>query len=217
MASLLRPDDLLMLYRRGEFLMADSRDDPRLFKLDPEQRGILPLDQFHVPRKLARTIKQMPYRVTVDHAFLRVLVACAEPTPDRPNSWINDAIVNLYDGLFRNGHAHSVECWEGTELVGGLYGVAIGAVFFGESMFSRKRDASKIALVHLVARLRVGGFQLLDTQFVTDHLQQFGAIEISRARFKTALNLYIDQAADFFRLPRDCPADQILQSITQTS
>ena len=181
-------NDLLDCYRRGVFPMADSREDMRLFLMDPDLRGVLPLDRFHVPKRLARTVRQNPFRVTVDTAFNRVIEACAEPHPSRPATWINDAILNLYGALHRQGYAHSVECWtEDNQLAGGLYGVSLGGAFFGESMFSRATDASKIALVHLVARLIVGGYKLLDAQFHNPHLEQFGLEEITRDAFRTQL------------------------------
>jgi leucyl/phenylalanyl-tRNA---protein transferase len=181
------PDELLDCYRRGVFPMADGRNDPRLFLVDPDERGVLPLDQFHVPRRLARTVKSDLYRVTVDQTFRDVVEACAAPHVLRPETWINQSILELYDALFRRGHAHSVECWQGDALVGGLYGVRIGAAFFGESMFSSARDASKVALVHLVGHLIAGGFQLLDTQFLTSHLEQFGTREVARAEYRQML------------------------------
>lgn len=179
---------LLDCYRRGVFPMADSADDPSLFLVDPEMRGILPLDTFHVPKRLARTVRRDVYRVTLDTAFSRVVEMCAEPAPNRPSTWINPAILNLYSALHREGHAHSVECWDAEDqLVGGLYGVSIGAAFFGESMFSRATDASKVALVHLVGRMIAGGYTLLDAQFHNPHLEQFGLIEIPRADFHIRL------------------------------
>ena len=150
MSSRFGTQDLLACYRRGVFPMADARDDPNLFLVDPDMRGILPLDDFHIPKRLKRTVVREPYRVTVDTAFTRVMESCAEETDGRESTWINSAILNLYSALHREGHAHSVECWDDDKLVGGLYGVAIGGAFFGESMFSRATDASKIALVHLV-------------------------------------------------------------------
>jgi leucyl/phenylalanyl-tRNA---protein transferase len=182
------PDELLACYARGVFPMADGRDDPRLFLVDPEERGIFPLDRFHVPKRLQRTVRADIYRVTIDQAFRDVLEACAAPHSGRPETWINQPILELYDALHRRGVAHSVECWDGENLVGGLYGVRLGGSFFGESMFSRARDASKVALVHLVAHLIAGGFRLLDSQFVTTHLQQFGILEIPRADYKHLLN-----------------------------
>jgi leucyl/phenylalanyl-tRNA---protein transferase len=191
------PEDLLDCYRRGVFPMADGRDDPRLFLVDPEQRGVLPIERFHVPKRLARTVRSDLYRVTVDHAFRDVLEACAAPHEARPETWINQPILELYDALYRRGAAHSVECWQGDTLVGGLYGVRIGAAFFGESMFSRARDASKVALVHLVGHLAAGGFSLLDTQFLTAHLEQFGTEEVPRAAYKQRLKTAINSPSVF--------------------
>ena len=181
------PDELLEWYRRGVFPMAESRDDPRLFLVDPDVRGVLPLDDFHVSRSLRRTIDRNIFDVRTDTAFARVLELCAEPADDRPDTWINSAIFNLYCALHRKGAAHSVECWQEGELVGGLYGVRLRGAFFGESMFSRRTDASKVALAHLVARLKRGGFRLLDTQFITSHLRSFGAVEVDRDTFHDLL------------------------------
>lgn len=187
MSSRFGPEELLACYRRGVFPMADSRNDPRLFLVDPDTRGILPLDSFHIPKRLKRRVCKDPFRVTLDTAFTRVVEACAEPQDARPNTWINSTILNLYSALHRQGHAHSVECWEGDALIGGLYGVSMGGAFFGESMFSRRPDASKIALVHLAAHLIDRGYVLLDAQFYNPHLEQFGLIEISRSEFKARL------------------------------
>ena len=194
----LTPDMLLRAYAIGVFPMAEDRDDPELFWVDPRMRGIIPLDDFHVPRRLKRTLRSGQFHVTFDHAFEEVIERCAETTETRPRTWINDRIVTLYTSLFHLRNAHSVECWHDGELVGGLYGVSLGGAFFGESMFSRKRDASKVALVHLIARLRSCGFLLLDTQFTTDHLSQFGAREIPRKeyRIKLAEALNIDTHFD---------------------
>jgi leucyl/phenylalanyl-tRNA--protein transferase len=179
--------DLLGCYRRGEFPMANDRDDPTIYLVNPERRGILPLDQFHIPRSLRKTVRRQVFDVRCDTAFRAVITACAEPTLERPRTWLNDGLIALYDELHRQGHAHSVECWQDDMLVGGLYGVSLGGAFFGESMFSLRTDASKVALVELVARLRSAGFILLDTQFVTDHLRRFGAIEIARSTYLTRL------------------------------
>jgi leucyl/phenylalanyl-tRNA--protein transferase len=167
--------------------MAESADDPDLYWVDPVQRGILPLDKFHLPRRLARTIRSERFTIGCDHDFGAVMRGCAEPTAERPQTWINDEIVAVYTALHADGHAHSVEAYSGGALVGGLYGVSLGGAFFGESMFSRVADASKVALAHLVAHLIRGGYRLLDTQFVTGHLQRFGTIEISRARYRRLL------------------------------
>ena len=199
----LTPDILLAAYAAGVFPMAESADDPELFWVDPQRRGVLPLDAFHVPRRLRRVVRHGGFEVACDRAFEAVLRGCAETTEKRPNTWINDEIVRLYSGLFARGAAHSVECRLGGALVGGLYGVSIGAAFFGESMFSRVTDASKVALVHLVARLRLGGYRLLDTQFLTTHLARFGGIEISRARYH---RLLADALAYRAAFPAELPA-----------
>lgn len=213
--------DLLNCYRRGVFPMADSRNDMRLFLMDPDIRGVLPLDRFHVPARLRKTVRKNPFRVTVDTAFNRVIEACAEPHPTRPATWINDAILNLYGALHRQGHAHSVECWtDANELVGGLYGVSLGGAFFGESMFSRATDASKIALVHLVARLKTGGYRLLDAQFHNPHLEQFGLEEISRDAFREQLWSALRIDADFYSagsIGSSSDGSTSLQAITQIS
>ncbi len=187
------PDLLLRAYRAGLFPMAETRDDFRLYWLDPELRGVLPLDRFHLPRRLRRTVLSDRYRVTTDADFAAVIAACAEAGPRRAETWINPTIERLFIALHEAGHGHSVECWdEAGTLVGGLYGLAIGGAFFGESMFSRARDASKVALVHLVARLRLGGFTLLATHFVTSHATQFGATEVLREVYRGILTEAID-------------------------
>lgn len=191
------PDLVLRAYRAGLFPMAERRDGERLYWLDPELRGVQPLDAFHLPRRLARTVLSDAFQVRCDTAFGEVMQGCAAPTPDRPETWINPEIERLFSALHVMGHAHSVECWQDGRLVGGLYGVALGGAFFGESMFSTVRDASKVALVHLVARLRLGGFRLLDTQFVTEHLARFGAIEIPRAEYRRRLLVALEAPARF--------------------
>ena len=210
-------DVLLRAYAYGVFPMAEARDDPQLYWIDPEARGILPLNGFHLSRRLRRTVRSGQFEVRVDTAFREVMLGCAETAVDREGTWINDRIVELYSELFARGHAHSVECWQGSRLVGGLYGVALGAAFFGESMFSRETDASEAALVHLVARLIAGGFRLLDTQFVTAHLRQFGAIEISREEDRVMLHNATTSRADFYRLPLDAGPEAVLQVLSQTS
>lgn len=174
------PEMLLRAYSIGMFPMAESADDPEIFWVEPEMRGILPLDAFHISKSLAKTVRRAPFDIRFDHDFDAVMEACGEPTPDRPTTWINETILGLYKALHRLGHAHSVEAWDGSDLVGGLYGVSLGSAFFGESMFSRRTDASKICLVHLVERLRGRGFTLLDTQFTTEHLKTFGAIDVPK-------------------------------------
>lgn len=199
----LTPDILLRTYAAGIFPMAESADDPTLFWVDPDRRGILPLDTFHVPRKLQRTLRSAAFDIRVDTAFADVIRECGAARPGRPSTWINSEIVRLYVGLHRMGHAHSVEAWIDGRLVGGLYGVALGGAFFGESMFSRTEDASKVALCHLVARLRRGGFRLLDTQFVTKHLTQFGVYEVERGEFRKMLATALEINAEFYDGPLD--------------
>jgi len=191
----LTPEILLRAYAEGLFPMAERRGDPTLYWISPDKRGIIPLDGFHVPRRLARTMRSDAFQVTSDRCFRRVMEACAAPAPGRTESWINDEILRLYTALHASGHAHSVECWRDGELAGGLYGVRLGAAFFGESMFSRQRDASKVALVHLVEGLSRGGFVLLDTQFITAHLARFGAIEIPRERYLLKLHDALNREA----------------------
>ena len=210
----LSPDLLLRAYAAGLFPMAESAEDPDLFWIDPDPRGVLPLDRFHLPRRLKRTLRSGQYGVRVDTAFDAVMRGCAEPTEMRPKTWINDEILRLYGALHDQGYAHSVEAWHEGDLVGGLYGVALRGVFFGESMFSRATDASKVALVHLVARLVKGGFRLLDTQFVTEHLQQFGAIEISRGQYHRRLAQALTVKAYF---PREPLAGAAVASVLQSS
>jgi leucyl/phenylalanyl-tRNA---protein transferase len=196
---------LLRAYACGIFPMAESVDDPTLFWVEPEQRGIIPLDGFRISSRLARTVRADAFTVSVNTAFRAVIDGCAEPQPGRDNTWINKRIRDLYTGLHDIGHGHSVEVWQEGDLVGGLYGVSLGRAFFGESMFHRTRDASKVALVHLVARLIAGGFVLLDTQFVTEHLRTFGAMEVSRRRYRAQLDKAVIGVADFARLPTDRP------------
>jgi len=193
----LTPEILLRAYGAGIFPMAESADDPELFWVDPVRRGVLPLDKFHLPRRLARTVRSERFEIVCDRDFAAVMRGCAEPSSDRPQTWINDEIIAVYTALHARGHAHSVEAYSGERLVGGLYGVSLGAAFFGESMFSRVTDASKVALAHLVARLVHGAYRLLDTQFVTEHLQRFGAIEISRTRYRHLLAEAVKSRAYF--------------------
>ncbi|MBY3063336.1 leucyl/phenylalanyl-tRNA--protein transferase [Rhizobium laguerreae] len=181
------PDILLRAYSIGLFPMAESADDPEIFWVEPELRGVLPLDHFHVSKSLAKAVRKKPFEIRFDYAFDQVIAACAEETSGRHSTWINRTIRSLYSTLFDMGHAHTVEAWEGNELVGGLYGVSLGSAFFGESMFSRRTDASKICLVHLVDRLRERGFTLLDTQFTTEHLKTFGAIDVPKADYAAIL------------------------------
>jgi len=195
------PDVLLKAYACGIFPMAESADDPALYWIEPDMRGIIPLRRFHVPSRLARTVRSTQYTVHVDRDFEAVIEGCAEPKQDRVRTWINIRIRRIYRSLFDRGHCHTVEVYDGDHLVGGLYGVSLGRAFFGESMFHRARDASKIALAHLVARLKAGGYVLLDTQYVTEHLKTFGAIEIPKRRYHRLLEEALQSDGDFAALP----------------
>jgi len=187
-ATVLTPELLLAAYAKGYFPMAATRDDPQIRWYYPQWRGIIPLEGFHVPKSLAKFMRKSPFTITTDTAFPQVIAACAELSPARDNTWINDAIIEMYCKLWRQGFGHSVECWQDGELVGGLYGISLGGAFFGESMFSRATNASKVALVELVERLKAAGYGLLDTQFVNDHLQQFGVVEIAREDYLQQLD-----------------------------
>ncbi|MGQ0671341.1 MAG: leucyl/phenylalanyl-tRNA--protein transferase [Hyphomicrobium sp.] len=204
------PQVLLKAYSCGIFPMAESADDPALYWIEPQHRGILPLDAVHVPGRLARTVRSTDMMVHVDRDFAGVISGCAKARSGRRSTWINARIRTLYRQLFEMGYCHTIEVWNGDRLAGGLYGVALGGAFFGESMFSYERDASKIALVHLAARLIHGGFALLDTQFVTEHLKQFGTIEVDRDDFHLLLDPALKRSADFARLPADTPAHEVL-------
>ncbi|MGC1778097.1 MAG: leucyl/phenylalanyl-tRNA--protein transferase [Xanthobacteraceae bacterium] len=197
------PEVLLKAYSCGIFPMAESADDPALYWIEPEQRGIILLDRFHVPDRLARTLQTTRYRVRVDRDFDAVIDGCAQLQPGRARTWINARIRNLYRKLYQRGDCHTVEVYDDEELVGGLYGVSLGSAFFGESMFHRARDASKIALVHLVARLKAGHYRLLDTQFVTEHLRTFGATEVSRPAYHKLLDAALVGEGNFGALPLD--------------
>ncbi len=210
------PTILLKAYACGIFPMAESADDPSIFWVDPTERGILPLDGFHLPRSLAKIIRQERFAVRADTAFAAVVDGCAEPAPGRPQTWINADIRDLYLSLHGQGHAHSIESWRDGRLVGGLYGVSLGAAFFGESMFSRETDASKVALAFLVERLRLGGYRLLDTQFLTAHLSRFGAIEIPRAEYHRLLQDAVAAEATF-QPSAGGTAASVLQLFSQTS
>jgi len=221
-AQELTPELLLRAYAAGIFPMSESRDDPTIFWVDPQVRSILPLDEFHVPKRLRKTVRSGCFDVRCDVAFADVLDLCAEPKRGRTETWINQPIRHAVLDLHEMGFAHSIEAWRGEELVGGLYGVALGGAFFGESMFSRARDASKVALVHLAARLKLGGFQLLDVQFITDHLRQFGAVEIPareylvklEAALKAKAVIYLDAGGPEL----DAALEELFrQSSTQTS
>lgn len=209
------PELLLRAYRVGLFPMAETRHGQRLYWLDPELRGVLPLDGFHLSRRLMRTVLSGPYQVTSNQSFAEVVAGCAAAAPGREDTWINADIERLFSDLHRLGHAHSVECRQDGALVGGLYGVSLGGVFFGESMFSLARDASKVALVHLVARMRLGGYTLLDTQFVTNHLAQFGADEIPRDRYKALLAAAVQVAARWLTAPDPAALDREIRMLQQ--
>jgi leucyl/phenylalanyl-tRNA--protein transferase len=203
--SEITPQLLLRAYAIGIFPMAENADDPTIYWVEPKQRGIFPLESLTISSRLARTIRSDVFEIRIDTAFDSVIDGCAAPAIGREHTWINARIRGLYGELFDIGHVHTVEAWRDGRLVGGLYGVALGAAFFGESMFHSERDASKVALVHLVARLRLGGFRLLDTQFVTPHLESLGAVSIPRRRYRELLDAAVAQEADFFAWPRDKP------------
>jgi leucyl/phenylalanyl-tRNA--protein transferase len=198
--SLINPEELLLAYRLGIFPMAESRAVEEVLWVRPHERGILPLEKFHVPRRLARAVRTDRYDVTVDNAFDQVIRGCAESQPDRRETWINDPIIQVFEALHRRGFAHSVEIWHGGRLVGGLYGLSLGAAFFAESKFSRMTDASKVALVHLAARLKAGGYSLLDAQFPNPHLEQFGAVTVTEERFQSLLSDALARTGNFYSL-----------------
>lgn len=211
------PQVLLKAYSCGIFPMAESASDSALYWIEPEHRGILPLNSVHVPRRLARTVRQNRFEVRIDNDFEAVIDGCAEAQTGRQSTWINKRIRNLYGDLFDLGHCHTIETWQDGKLLGGLYGVHLSGAFFGESMFSRQRDASKVALIYLAARLKSGGFSLLDTQFLTDHLISFGAVEVSREKFQRLLDDALLGSGDFSRLPAACSGADVLQLVSQTS
>ena len=208
----LTPSLILRAYAAGVFPMARTREDDEVLWIDPKRRGVIPLEEFHVPRSLVKTLRHKPFEVRCDTAFAEVIAACAAPRPGHEETWINEPIEELFNELHAMGLAHSVECWRDGELVGGLYGLALGAAFFGESMFSRRTDASKVALCHLVAILKAGGFLLLDTQFITEHLSQFGAREIPRGEYQKRLAEALRFEAEFQGL-----SEPLTHSSTQTS
>ena len=210
MTTPVTPALLLRAYASGVFPMADSADAPDIYWVEPAMRGIIPLDGLHVSRRLRRTVRSGVFRVRINSAFDAVMAGCAQAAPGRENTWINGTIRRLYNQLHETGHAHSVECWQGARLVGGLYGVHLNGAFFGESMFSQVRDASKVALVHLVARLVAGGFALLDTQFITAHLARMGAVEIPQRDYLDRLEQALRQHGDFHALPQNVPPEEIL-------
>ena len=213
MTTMLTPETLLRGYAAGIFPMSDGRDDPEVFWVDPRERGVMPLDGFHISRSLAKLIAKEPFQIRINTAFDAVVEGCA----DRDETWINGPIARLYSALHRAGYAHAIEVWEDQTLVGGVYGVTLGAAFFGESMFSRRTNASKIALTYLVHRLRAGGFTLFDTQFVTPHLTSLGAVEIPRAMYHARLEHALGKEADFTRAPAMPSAQDVIQRNTQTS
>ncbi len=207
------PEVLLKAYACGIFPMAESAESPNLHWIEPQYRGIMPLDSFHVPRRLARTIRQDRFEIRIDHDFDAVIAACAAPAQGRGKTWINRRIHKLYRELFHRGHCHTVEAWSGGILAGGLYGVKLGRAFFGESMFHFERDASKVALVHLAAKLVEGGFKLLDAQFLTHHLENFGAVEVDGARYQHMLADAIRGDASFGK--RAMPGAEALSVVRQ--
>ncbi len=213
MDPVLTPDLLLNAYAMGIFPMAERRDDPEIFWVDPRRRGVFPLDGFHLSRSLIRRMRRWPHRVTINTAFAQVVEGCA----DRDETWINDEIRRLYLTLHDIGRAHSLEVWDGNDLAGGVYGVTLGAAFFGESMFSRRTDASKIALAYLVDRLRQGGFRLFDTQFLTPHLGSLGAVEVTRAEYHRQLETALEAMGDFTGPPLPDSPQEVVQRMTQTS
>ncbi len=210
------PSDLLLkAYAAGVFPMAEDRSDPAIYWMDPDHRGILPLADIHIPKRLKRTVRSDRFAVRTNTEFPRIIRECASPAPGRRTTWINDRILELYCELYDRGHAHSVEVRLNGNLVGGLYGVSLGAAFFGESMFSRERDASKVALVHLFARLIAGGYKLLDAQYLTEHLAQFGAIEIPRLDYRRRLRSAMNRSSDFFALPDSADGAEIVRVIEE--
>ena len=216
-ANAIPTEDLIKAYTLGYFPMARSRDDAQAVWVLPDERGVIPLNATHVPKKLARVLKAEPFEIRTNTAFGDVISACAEATKARPDTWINDAIIETYTELHFQGRAHSVECWRDGNLVGGLYGVVMGAAFCGESMFSRETNASKIAMLHLMARLKIGGFHFVDAQFFNEHLVQFGLIAMADADYQIMLKKALKAKADFFAAPDQLDAACVLQSITQTS
>lgn len=209
----LTPDLLLNAYASGVFPMAENRDDPDIFWVDPQFRGVIPLDDFRISRSLVKTLRRAPFQITLNTAFEQVVTGCA----DRPETWINDTIFDLYRALHMRGDAHAIEVWDGPDLVGGVYGITIGGAFFGESMFSRRRDASKVALAYLVDHLNRCGFVLFDTQFITDHLASLGAIEIPRKAYQAALSQALQVDVNFLNITVITDTYALLQRNAQTS
>ena len=212
MQLVLTPELLLEAYAQGLFPMAYNAQSPYVHWICPEERGQLSITEMHIPRRLLKTVRNAPYDIKINADFEGVIRGCAEARSDRPETWINGSIMKAFMQLHQKGFAHSVECWHGGKLVGGLYGLALGSAFFGESMFSRSRDASKIALVHLAARLWKGGFTLLDTQFVNDHLKQFGVYEIPYKQYKIRLKNALEKDADFLLHGTDLDEAQLIQA-----
>ncbi|MEO6607695.1 MAG: leucyl/phenylalanyl-tRNA--protein transferase [Aestuariivirga sp.] len=204
------PQLLLKAYAAGVFPMAESADDPALYWIEPDERGVIPLKGFHISHSLKKSVRHGRFEIRIDTAFEQVIAACAEKTSNRDVTWINQRIFKLYTQLHKMGCCHSVESWRDGKLVGGLYGLRIGAVFFGESMFSRETDASKVALVHLVARLNFGGFRLLDAQFVNSHLEQFGCYKIPKKEYRPILEAALDAEADFNKFTADNDREEVL-------
>ncbi len=216
-ANAISVDELIQAYTLGYFPMARARDDASVVWVLPEERGVIHLDDARAPRRLLRMMKSEPFEIRINTAFSEVIGACADATPARPDTWINDVIVEAYTELHFRGVAHSIECWRDGKLAGGLYGLALGAAFCGESMFSRERDASKVAMVHLMARLKVGGFHFIDAQFYNEHLEQFGLIGVPNEDYQALLRGALEQEADFFAAPDQFSTTRVLQSITHTS
>lgn len=212
-AHLVTADLLLRAYEAGIFPMAESADDPGLYWIEPKERGIIPLERFHVPKSLAKTIRAGRFDIAINRDFDAVIAGCAAETPDRRQTWINQRIRTLYGELYDRNFVHTVEVYQQGQLVGGLYGVSLGGAFFGESMFHRARDASKVALAYLVARLKFGGYALLDTQFVTPHLAQFGTLAVRRGRYRQMLQRALQAQGDFLALPDDADPQTILEVI----
>jgi len=215
--SALSVEQLLSAYAAGIFPMADTRHSRNFYWVEPEWRGIIPLNGFHIPRRLQSLLRQQPFDIFCNRDFAGVIKACAAPTPKRPETWINKVIKEAYQQLYEAGHAYSVECWQNGQLVGGVYGVSLGSAFFGESMFSLVPNSSKVALCHLALRLRLGGYSLLDTQFLTNHLKQFGGIEIAQAAYLKLLSESLQKTAQFPYLVTGAELLGWIQSINQKS
>ena len=204
------PQILLRAYAAGIFPMAESAEDNALYWVEPDERGIIPLDGLHISKSLRKTVHRRPFEIRIDTDFAGVIAACAAKTPERKATWINGRIRSLYSQLHRAGFCHSVECWQDGQLAGGLYGVRLGAVFFGESMFSAATDASKVALVHLVARLNHGGFGMLDAQFINPHLERLGAVSLPKVEYQRKLDELLERDADFFAFGGDSDPELVL-------